>query len=43
MRVGEIKGIEHGEKWVRWLKQEREAIQWGVEGGEAHASGEQGC
>jgi hypothetical protein len=26
MRVGEIKGIEHGKKWVRWLKHESEAI-----------------
>jgi hypothetical protein len=43
MRVGEHKGIEHGEKWVRWIRQEKEAIQWGVEGGEAHASGKMGC
>jgi hypothetical protein len=35
MRVGEQKGIEHGEKWVRWIRQEKEAMQWGVEGGEA--------
>jgi hypothetical protein len=43
MRVGEHKGTEHGENWVRWIRQEKEAIQWGVEGGEAHESGEIGC
>jgi hypothetical protein len=25
MRVGEHKAIEHGEKWVRWIRQEKEA------------------